>query len=102
MATSTLPLVFREDSGPKYDWFGAFDYSWFDSPGNLSTVPYFEATPELLGHVLRNSTARQELTLGFVPHDCTTVNGTRNCTEACSNPDFPIYAEQPPAVHRVC
>ncbi|KAK4451280.1 hypothetical protein QBC34DRAFT_436818 [Podospora aff. communis PSN243] len=82
----TIPVIFEQDpTPPSYNWFGTFDYSWFDNSGGLASVPFFEAAPEELSTILQASAARQQLTLSFGPQDCTTVSGTRNCTEACSN-----------------
>lgn len=82
----TIPLVMGDDPEPNFNWFGNFDYSWFDNSGSLSSVPYFEAVPEQLHELVETSSARRQLRLGFSPGDCTTVSGSRNCTEACSDP----------------
>jgi len=76
------------DPAPNYDWFRGFDYSWFDAGnlGNLSSIPFFETVPERLDGLVKTSSARQQLRLGFGPGDCETLLGSRNCTEACSDP----------------
>lgn len=84
---SQISIVLGNDPPPKYNWFGAFDYGWFDDNlGGLSSVPFFEAVPEQLAQLLRTSSARQQLRISLVPGDCETVSGSHNCTEACSNP----------------
>jgi hypothetical protein len=75
-----------DDPEPNYNWFGNLHYSWFDNSGGLSSVPYFEAVSEKLDTMIEISSTRRQLRLGFEPSDCVTVSGTRNCTEACSNP----------------
>ena len=81
-----IPLVFGPDTQPKYNWFGDFDFAWFEKSGNLFSIPFFEATPQELGRLLVTSSKRQKLRLGFTPLDCTTEAGSHNCTEACSDP----------------
>ncbi|KAK2809240.1 hypothetical protein FQN50_004076 [Emmonsiellopsis sp. PD_5] len=82
----TSALVMGDDPEPNYNWFGNFDYSWFDDSGSLSSVPYFEAVSEQLDTMIEASSTQRQLRLGFESSDCITVSGTRNCTEACSNP----------------
>jgi len=71
---------------PTYDWFGDLDYSWFDNSGSLASVPFFEAVPDQLARMAETSSARRQLRLTFGPRDCTTTSGSRNCTDACSDP----------------
>ncbi|KAK3384705.1 hypothetical protein B0T24DRAFT_609339 [Lasiosphaeria ovina] len=87
---SRIPLVMGIDPAPSYDWFKGFDYSWFDAGnlGGLSSIPFFETVPERLDGLLKTSSARQQLRLGFGPGDCKTLSSSPNCTEACSDPSF--------------
>jgi len=83
---ASIPLVFEEKLvAPSYNWFGELDYGWLDNSGSLSSIPFFETASEQLAALLETS-GRQELRLGFGPRDCTTASGSRNCTEACSDP----------------
>lgn len=93
-----IPIVFGRDTQPSYNWFGDFDFAWFEKSGNLFSIPFFEATPQELGRLLATSSRRQKLRLGFNPLDCTTTPDSRNCTEACSDPAF-LFA---PANLRAC
>lgn len=83
-----IPLVFGRDQQPNYNWFGDFDFRWFEKSGNLFSIPFFEATPQELSKLLATASTRQKLRLGFAPVDCTTSAGSRNCTEACLDPAF--------------
>lgn len=85
---SKIPLVMGDDPEPNYNWFGDFDYAWFQNSGTFSSVPYFESVPDQLDELVETSAARRPLRLGFGPNECTTVSGSRNCTEACSDPSF--------------
>ncbi|KAK0745643.1 hypothetical protein B0T18DRAFT_409891 [Schizothecium vesticola] len=106
---NALSLVMCEDPAPRYNWFGRFDYDWFDSAGalELASVPYFETVPEQLHNMLATASAQRPLRLGFTSGDCTTVfeSGTdrnvgveRNCTAACADPIL-LFT---PANLRVC
>jgi hypothetical protein len=85
---SQISIVMGSDPAPNYNWFGEFDYGWFDNGhfGNLSSIPSFETVPERLHGLLKTSSARQQLRIGFSPNDCETESGARNCTEACTDP----------------
>jgi hypothetical protein len=85
---SRVSLVMGRDPAPNFNWFQKFDYGWFDTGnlGNLSSYPFFETVPKRLDELLRASTDRQQLRIGFGPSDCETASRLRNCTEACSDP----------------
>ncbi|KAK3356340.1 hypothetical protein B0T25DRAFT_134653 [Lasiosphaeria hispida] len=104
-----LSLAMGEDPAPQYNWFGRFDYNWFNSAGTLelASVPYFETVPEQLNNILATASTRRPLRLGFALGDCTTVFGSgtgttvgveRNCTAACADPNL-LFT---PANLRVC
>lgn len=84
--TATIPLIFESDPSPNYNWFGNFSFEWFDSPGDLSSLPFFESAAGDLARLLQASSSLHTPRLSFGPLDCTTVAGTKNCTEACSDP----------------
>ena len=82
-----LRLVVGEDPPRSYNWFGGYDYGWFDTPSNLSSVPYFEETPERLDKLLQTSAARESIRLSLSPGECTAAGSpSRNCTAACTDP----------------
>ncbi|KAK3385575.1 hypothetical protein B0H63DRAFT_184718 [Podospora didyma] len=61
--------------------------AWPTQPKSLENVPYFQATPENLDDLLTKAAHFNTIELKFGPSDCGTVNNTRNCTEACNDPE---------------
>ncbi|KAK0707293.1 hypothetical protein B0H67DRAFT_647489 [Lasiosphaeris hirsuta] len=113
--TSTTPtpppltLTLGSDPARRYNWFGRFNYEWFESAGGLelASVPYFDTVPEQLTDMLEAASARQPLRIGLAPGDCTATFGSgaatagtpeQNCTAACADPHL-LFT---PANLRVC
>lgn len=71
--------MWTSDSDPNYDWP--------TDPPNLRHIPYFQAIPVQLTDLVHDSSHRDTLDLSFAPSDCRIVSDTKNCVEACLNPE---------------